>query len=140
MAVATKINGLYKLKCKLFHASDNKVLVINTKQTSELQKWHNRLGHINIIPLKIILDSNNIKISQSDLKSFVSSKFRICIESKDKIHRQSLNQRHYNILLILTIIVLANIPLTCRYSGSAVLDAHQHISSESRPRSSVRYV
>lgn len=59
-----------------------------------------RLGHINLVALKIILDANKITINEDNIKHFLDNKCHTCLMSRGgrKIHRESINPREYGIL------------------------------------------
>lgn len=102
IAIASKANnGLYNLSATILYPKDNIYLSLGDKiPISDLQKWHMRLGHINIIPLKLLLSSIGVKISKEDLQNFLDNQCEICLLSKDKRHinKKGTNNHDYEIL------------------------------------------
>ena len=92
-----KRNNLYELNATALYPKEN-IYIIRDENT--LYKWHIRLGHIGLIPLKIILDKKGIKILKEDYQEFLNNKCRTCLLSKDnrKIYKESINPKDYGIL------------------------------------------
>lgn len=100
IATGYKRNNLFELKASVLYPRNNNNSIYITREENTLYKWHTRLGHIGLIPLKIILDNKGIKISKEDYQDFLDNKCRICLLSKDnrKIYKESINPKDYGVL------------------------------------------
>lgn len=63
-----KKSNLYIIEAIVLYPKNHILSLNNDNKGNNLYKWHNRLGHIGLIPLKIILDSKGIKITDKDIK------------------------------------------------------------------------
>ena len=79
----------------------NGILTINNNIFNIIKKWHIRLGHMNIISLKVFLKNTlDINISNECVKNFLLYKCRTCLLSKynRSIYKKSIDPIQYNLL------------------------------------------
>jgi hypothetical protein len=88
--IGYKADNLYKTSLNIIHPISSKHEMIQsirslTKSQSRsyiIKLWHDRLGHIGLIPLRKILDDHKINITTKDLESYLTTKCEVCIRSK----------------------------------------------------------
>jgi len=102
IAIANKSKNLFYTEATISRQErgENINIINNNTSASTIIKWHIRLGHINIIPLKVLLKSLGITISKEELTGFLYYKCRVCLLSKNnrQIYRKSINPIKYEIL------------------------------------------
>ena len=67
--------------------------------TTKLRLWHNRLGHIGLIPLQRLLSQANISLSNTEIRDYMQDICEICIQSKynKKINKSSTSAAEFGI-------------------------------------------
>ena len=95
-----KNNSLYYILFTILYPKKYINACLNNLELSKFYKQHIRLGHINTIPLGILLSTIGIAISSYKLEEYKRNKYPTCILAKDKryINKESFNKKEYNVL------------------------------------------
>ena len=101
--IGYKKDNLYKTTMDIIYPKgrdrSEAILAIQSNKKTTIKIWHERLGHIGLIPLKKILDQSDIDISKEDISNYIDNICEICLLSKynRSIHKRPIDETDFDI-------------------------------------------